>query len=48
MLIEPNTTARIVIDMQRNFFNSRGYAAKAGLHVNLLRAVTDPIASWHG
>jgi biuret amidohydrolase len=44
MLIEPGTTALMVIDMQRDFLDSRGYAAKAGLDVNLLRTAIRPIS----
>jgi biuret amidohydrolase len=44
MLIEPGATALMVIDMQRDFLDSRGYAAKAGLDVNLLRTAIRPIS----
>lgn len=40
---DPRTTALMVIDMQRDFLDERGYAAKAGLDVNLLRAAIGPI-----
>ena len=43
--IQPSTTALVVIDMQRDFLDARGYAAKAGLDVNLLRAAISPIAA---
>ncbi|KAL3822501.1 hypothetical protein ACHAXA_002519 [Cyclostephanos tholiformis] len=37
MNIDKSSTALIVIDMQRDFLDHRGYAAKAGLDVDLLR-----------
>ena len=43
--IQPSTTALVVIDMQRDFLDARGYSAKAGLDVNLLRAAIGPIAA---
>ena len=45
MSVESSATALIVIDMQRDFLDSRGYAAKAGLDVSLLRAAINPIAA---
>jgi nicotinamidase-related amidase len=37
MNIDRSTTALIVIDMQRDFLDHEGYAARAGLDVSLLR-----------
>ena len=42
---DPSATALLVIDMQRDFLDARGYAAKAGLDVSLLRAAIGPIAA---
>jgi nicotinamidase-related amidase len=38
------TTALVVIDMQRDFLDPQGYAAKAGLDVSLLRAAIPGVA----
>jgi nicotinamidase-related amidase len=38
------TTALVVIDMQRDFLDPRGYAAKAGLDVSLLRVAIPGVA----
>lgn len=37
MNIDRSTTALVVIDMQRDFLDHEGYAARAGLNVDLLR-----------
>lgn len=34
-----NNTALIIIDMQRDFLDPRGYAARAGLDINVLRKI---------
>jgi nicotinamidase-related amidase len=38
------TTALLVIDMQRDFLDPRGYAAKAGLDIELLRVAIPGVA----
>ena len=42
-LFEPRHTALLVIDMQRDFLDPCGYAARAGLDVSRLRSVIEPI-----
>lgn len=41
--IEPGKTALLVIDMQRDFLDPQGYAAKAGVDVARLRATIGPV-----
>jgi nicotinamidase-related amidase len=40
---DPTRTALIVIDLQRDFLDPRGYAAQAGLDVARLRGVIGPV-----
>lgn len=40
--IDRTSTALLVIDMQRDFLDPRGYAAKAGLDISLLRNAIEP------
>lgn len=42
MLSFDRTTALLMIDMQRDFLDPRGYAAKAGLDISGLRAAIEP------
>ncbi len=42
--IDRATTALLVIDMQRDFLDPRGYAAKAGLDIELLRVAIPGVA----
>lgn len=44
LILDPETTALIVIDMQRDFCDPGGYAAQAGLDVGNLSSVIDRIA----
>lgn len=39
LALPPASTALLVIDLQRDFLDPRGYAAQAGLDVSRLRAV---------
>jgi nicotinamidase-related amidase len=41
--LDPNTTALLIIDMQRDFCDADGYAAQAGLDVTRLSSVIDNI-----
>jgi nicotinamidase-related amidase len=41
--LDPNTTALLIIDMQRDFCDPGGYAAQAGLDVTRLSSVIDNI-----
>jgi nicotinamidase-related amidase len=43
MTLSPHTTALLVIDMQRDFLEPDGYAARAGLDIWLLRAAILPL-----
>lgn len=43
--IDPETTALLVIDMQRDFCDPGGYAARAGLDVGRLASVIDRISA---
>lgn len=42
-LVDPAQTALLVIDMQRDFLDPRGYAARAGVDVARLRATMAPV-----
>lgn len=44
MNIDRATTALLVIDMQRDFLDARGYAAQAGLDIGLLREAIPGVA----
>lgn len=41
--LHPGRTALLVIDMQRDFLDGRGYAARAGVDVTRLRATIGPV-----
>lgn len=41
--LDPGRTALLVIDMQRDFLDGRGYAARAGVDVARLRATIGPV-----
>lgn len=41
---DPRSTALLVIDMQRDFLDPRGYAARAGLDISLLREAIPGVA----
>lgn len=43
MKIDPARSALLVIDMQRDFLDPRGYAAKAGVDIERLRATIGPV-----
>ena len=43
--VDPETTALLVIDMQRDFCDPGGYAAQAGLDVARLASVVDNVAA---
>ncbi len=43
MTLDVSNTALLIIDMQRDFLDGRGYAARAGLDIEPLRAAIDPI-----
>lgn len=42
MAIDRKSTALLMIDMQRDFLDPRGYAAKAGLDISGLRSAIEP------
>ncbi|MBL8534960.1 MAG: cysteine hydrolase [Betaproteobacteria bacterium] len=44
MKIDRATTALLVIDMQRDFLDARGYAAQAGLDIDMLRGAIPGVA----
>jgi nicotinamidase-related amidase len=44
MNLDKSSTALIIIDMQRDFLDHQGYAAMAGLDVNLLRSAIPGVA----
>ena len=42
--LQPARTALLVIDMQRDFLHPQGYAARAGLDIEPLRAAIQPVS----
>ena len=42
--MNPNRTALIIIDMQKDFLDPRGYASKAGMDVSILRKIIPSVS----